>query len=1073
MGVKLDELKTDTKPFILTAAAQSNKDTVLSWLSSTNRQPFLVVGPDGCGKEELLKHCFAEDNQSQLAIVHSSAQSRASAIMQCLLQHCVQTSSASGRVLRPKDKPWLILYLKNIDLPAPDKYGTNEMLTFLHQLLTYEGYYDEHLDWIGLENVQVNRKSILGTISSQFEKLLKNYRNTTGKTKKEVIFLDHIFVTNGTVVPSSHNAVGLPLIPHSRHDYQVRLRLSHPFIATNFLGGSVLLAGRSGLGRADAIRLIANMHEMTVFTPRITPNYGQKQFDMELKNAIQTALSNNEHVVFLLEDYKILRPQFLQAINVLVSSGDVPGLFSIQELDALSTALRDQMSQDGFQGDMQQYFAQRVRTLLHVGLVLDTDSTAFEARIAENPAIFKQSNVIWQDSWGRASVLQVCLNSERICSDVKYAKNVSIQHKIQSPYKFQRCIENYASIYEKKKSVIAGRLERLKAGVSKLTEAREQVALMQKTAATKSKLLAEKQADADEALKDISKSMTGAEDQKTSMQQLRAATEEENMKIAEKKKKIEEQLKDVEPLLEEARSAVGSIRPESLSEIRSLRAPPEAIRDILQAVLLFMGILDTSWEAMRRFLSKSSVKDEIINFDAHRITRDVHKKVSALVQGKQASFDPKNAKRASVAAAPLAAWVTANLQYSAILEKISPLEQEKNELISNLSKAEKQIQKLSKGLLTVDEKVAALKEKFEGLMKEATQIKIDLEKEQETIAAAGTLVDRLAGEFSRWQIQMESLTQEMDNVESCSIITAAFVTYLGGCSEKIRTEVLKTFQQNINLNNFSPVAFCAMETEQLNWRNHGLPADSLSIENTVIIFNGSPTPLIIDPTGRVASFLHSFIQKSEVLRAAQTDLFTQIEFGIRFGKTIIVDDVTEVDAALVPIFRRELSSQGPRQVITFADKQIDYHPDFKLFLCTKNQQIVIPSSIRNVLSEVNFTTTRSGLASQLLGLAIQIERPELEEKSSSLARDTETKKVELENLEQLLLQQLASSEENLLGNAVLLNSLNKSKENAETISRSIMESEKLHKELTDVLILNLFPFLTWNTGAVLCGAICL
>ncbi|VDM55898.1 unnamed protein product [Angiostrongylus costaricensis] len=987
---------------------------VLSWLSSTNRQPFLVVGPDGCGKEELLKHCFAEDNQSQLAIVHSSAQSRASSILQCLLQHCVQTSSPSGRVLRPKDKPWLILYLKSIDLPAPDKYGTNEMLAFLHQLLTYEGYYDEHLDWIGLENVQV------------------------GETFP--IVKNHVFVTNGTVVPSPHNVVGLPLIPHSKHDYLVLLQkalfsysvpiqllLWHPFIVTNFLGGSVLLAGRPGLGRADAIRLIANMHEMTVFTPRITPNYRQKQFDVELKSAIQTAISNNEHVVFLLEHYKILRPQFLQAVNGLICSGDVTGLFSTQELDALSTALRDQMSQDGFQCDVQQYFAHRVRTLLHVGLVLDTDSTEFEARIAENPAIFKQSNVIWQDSWGRTSVLQVWSHWGLLVNRIEiHAQD----------FLFFNCLEFRTSFV-------------LKAGVSKLTEAREQVALMQKMAATKSKLLAEKQADADEALKDISKSMTGAEDQKTSMQQLRAATEEENTKIAEKKKKIEEQLKDVEPLLKEARSAVGSIKPESLSEIRSLRAPPEAIRDILQAVLLFMGILDTSWEAMRKFLSKSSVKDEIINFDAHRITGDVHKKVSALVQSKQASFDPKNAKRASVAAAPLAAWVTANLQYSAILEKISPLEQEKNELISNLSKAEKQIQKLSKGLLTVDEKVAALKEKFEGLMKEATQIKIDLEKEQATIAVAGTLVDRLAGEFSRWQIQMESLTREMDNVESCSIITAAFVTYLGGCSEKIRTDVLKTFQQNSNLNNFSPVAFCAMETEQLNWRNHGLPADSLSVENTVIIFNGSPTPLIIDPTGRVATFLHSFIQKSELLRAAQSDLFTQIEFGIRFGKTIIVDDVSEIDATLVPIFRRELSSQGPRQVITFADKQIDYHPDFKLFLCTKNEHIVIPSSIRNVLSEVNFTTTRSGLTSQLLGLAIQIERPELEEKSSSLARDTETKKMELENLEQLLLQQLASSEENLLGNAVLLNSLNKSKENAETISRSIMESEKLHKELAD------------------------
>lgn len=110
--------------------------------------------------------------------------------------------------------------------------------------------------------------------------------------------------------------------------------------------------------------------------------------------------------------------------------------------------------------------------------------------------------------------------------------------------------------------------------------------------------------------------------------------------------------------------------------------------------MLFMGILDTSWEAMRKFLSKTGVKDEIIGFDARRITKDVHKKVSTLVASKRSSFDPKvrhfpfilktrlfqTAKRASVAAAPLAAWVLANLQYSEILEKIAPLENEKNEL---------------------------------------------------------------------------------------------------------------------------------------------------------------------------------------------------------------------------------------------------------------------------------------------------------------------------------------------------------------------------------------------------------
>ena len=38
------------------------------------------------------------------------------------------------------------------------------------------------------------------------------------------------------------------------------------------------------------------------------------------------------------------------------------------------------------------------------------------------------------------------------------------------------------------------------------------------------------------------------------------------------------------------------------------------------------------------------------------------------------------AKRASVAAAPLAAWVVANVKFSVVLEKIEPLENEQAQL---------------------------------------------------------------------------------------------------------------------------------------------------------------------------------------------------------------------------------------------------------------------------------------------------------------------------------------------------------------------------------------------------------
>lgn len=41
-------------------------------------------------------------------------------------------------------------------------------------------------------------------------------------------------------------------------------------------------------------------------------------------------------------------------------------------------------------------------------------------------------------------------------------------------------------------------------------------------------------------------------------------------------------------------------------------------RDVLEGVLLLMGQEDTSWAAMRSFLGRRSVKEDIINFDARR-----------------------------------------------------------------------------------------------------------------------------------------------------------------------------------------------------------------------------------------------------------------------------------------------------------------------------------------------------------------------------------------------------------------------------------------------------------------------
>ena len=103
------------------------------------------------------------------------------------------------------------------------------------------------------------------------------------------------------------------------------------------------------------------------------------------------------------------------------------------------------------------------------------------------------------------------------------------------------------------------------------------------------------------------------------------------------------------------------------------------------------------------------------------------------VEERKHSFKPDVAKKASAVAAPLAAWVVANVKFSYILDKIKPLEQEQSKLQRSLKMAEDQIGNLSSGLDEVDAQVKVLQERLNKFTKEAAITEIQLNKTTETI----------------------------------------------------------------------------------------------------------------------------------------------------------------------------------------------------------------------------------------------------------------------------------------------------------------------------------------------------
>uniref|UniRef100_A0A3B3B8Z9 Dynein heavy chain ATP-binding dynein motor region domain-containing protein n=1 Tax=Oryzias melastigma TaxID=30732 RepID=A0A3B3B8Z9_ORYME len=174
---------------------------------------------------------------------------------------------------------------------------------------------------------------------------------------------------------------------------------------------------------------------------------------------------------------------------------------------------------------------------------------------------------------------------------------------------------------------------------------------------------------------------------------------------------------------------------------------------------------------------------------------------------------------------------------------------------------------------------------------------------------------------------------------------------------------------------------------------------------------------------------------------------TSLELAVRFGKTLIIQEVDGVEPVLYPLLRRDLIAQGPRYVVQIGDKVIDYNEDFRLFLATRNPSPFIPPDAASVVTEVNFTTTRAGLKGQLLALTIQQEKPELETEKTRLLQQEEDKKIQLAQLEESLLETLATAQGNILENRELIDSLNQTKASSALIQESLVESHKLQTSL--------------------------
>lgn len=1264
-SIRLEEIGDST--VVQTVMVQRTLATLESWI--VNMEPFILVGPEGCGKSMIINHAFRRKKNIGIATLHCNAQTTSDDVISKIAQVCSLFSAPEGRVYRPRDCERLVLYLKDINLPRPDMYDTCQLIAFLQQIITFGGFYDDALEFLRLERIQIvasmNAATTVGRhpLSTRFtavvrigvvdypevselvsvyntflsvvlkcvplgdnkwlqdvererlaNAIVEIYQKTREKftvddrrhylfTPRDMttwvknlcrydleseellevvaheasrIFRDRLVgndainrfeqqltgvvrsqfrytiahqssyftslnISKGTTKvegkegdgPSIRDISGGSLTRMGQEEFMKLVQqgivyyereerdlnmllfsetLEHVaridrVISSN--NGHLLLVGKSGVGRRNAVTVATYVLGYQFFTPMISRDYGPKQFSADIKTVLEVAGLKGESIVLFVEDFQITKESILEIINSLLSSGEVPGLYTHEELEPLMASLRKIMSEEGSSRTPYEFFVSRIRKHLHVVLSMDPGHPRFLYRCESNPALYSQCSVMWIGEWRKSSLLEIPMLIEGVrdiltgkadedskTESKSEGKNGEFKTSTESKQSFaegkdsieeneaevvvdndlvemvigihESCsslqatprdylalLQTWVFLYNLKKAELTRELGHLEAGLFKLDSASEIVNDLRTNAKQQEKDLRVAQAAADRAMEEISKAITGSTERRNEVDDVKRTVAENEKKTAERKAEIEGELAEIQPILESAKLAVGSIKSEHLTEIRSLTAPPEAIADVLAAVLMLLGMQDLSWQSMKKFLSNRGVKDDILNYDAKRISPELRKNVAKLLKKKPTSFDDAHIQRVSVAAAPMAAWVKANIRYSLVIEKIEPLEAELQEEIIKLEKSEKRLKRCEEELIEIDQRVASLKKEFASRTSEAERLKNNLAIAGTTLDKAEKLIGQLSGEQTRWKAQSIALRSDIAKLPMKMLLASGFTTYLAKAPEDVRAKMIVKWQEITNVNGFIFKRVMSTESELLQWKALGLPADDLSQENGLVITNAfDRVPFIIDPASAATAWLKSMLSNDksrplEVLNQFDSRFMNQVELGVRFGKTLVVLEVDGLEPTLYPLCRKDLCHQGPRYVVNVGDKTVDYNEGFRLFLVTRNPQPDIPPDAAALVTVVNFTVTKSGLEGQLLGIAIQHEQPELEKAKGEMLKKEEDFKVQLAKLEKELLEALATAEGNLLENTSLIESLSKTKVKSAEIEDALVQSAEASVKLDE------------------------
>jgi dynein heavy chain len=157
-------------------------------------------------------------------------------------------------------------------------------------------------------------------------------------------------------------------------------------------------------------RLAASMGEMKNFSIEITKSYRDKEFHEDIRGLLRKSAIENEPQVFLFSDTQIVKESFLEDINNLLNSGEIPNLFPVDEKIAICDEI-SKRAQDANCGDnrdqIYNFFVQICRENLHIVLAFSPVGDQFRNRCRQFPSIINCCTIDWYNPWPSEALYSV------------------------------------------------------------------------------------------------------------------------------------------------------------------------------------------------------------------------------------------------------------------------------------------------------------------------------------------------------------------------------------------------------------------------------------------------------------------------------------------------------------------------------------------------------------------------------------------------------------------------------------------------------------------------------------------